>query len=190
MIEKTDRPPKIQIIKCDTPSFEALVAGQKPFELRKNDRDYRVDDILKEEEWNPNTEWTGRTFEMKVTYALYEGYGIPEGYCLMTVVPLRMHKIEYPCRFQSHGEVFCESPGPCAYKRTDIYPDQTFYMCTKPFVPQLDMVKILNKIKNEFDNMSFISTEHGGTTAILMSDAKRVVSDMIKAVEKKQEDLE
>lgn len=64
-----------------------IVRGKKTFEFRKNDRDpkYEVGDILKLMEWN-GKEYTGRQIACLVTYILEEGFGIPEGYCIMSIV--------------------------------------------------------------------------------------------------------
>lgn len=184
-----DPHPKRHDVKTDTPAFEALVSLQKPFDLRKNDRDYQAGDIINQMEWNQNTGYTGRTFEMKITWVLYKGYGLPEGYCIMTVVPLRQHKIDYSCRFQSHTEIFCDSPGPCTYKNVDVYPDKTYNRCTKPFVPNLDMVKTLTKIKELFDQRVFVNVNYD-QSVITISDAKQIINEAIKEVERNKEGLE
>jgi hypothetical protein len=76
-------------IKCWSVSFQAMKSGLKTFEYRKNDRNYQVGDILRQEEWNEITsEYTGDTLNQKVTYLLIGGqFGIPENYCIMSVVP-------------------------------------------------------------------------------------------------------
>lgn len=55
--------------------------GLKPWEIRKNDRDYKVGDILKF-----SIIGHGGTYKREITYLL-EGtqYGIEEGYCIMTL---------------------------------------------------------------------------------------------------------
>lgn len=46
-------------LKIRTKYFEAVNAGLKLAELRLNDRDYKVSDILKLEEWNILDGYTG-----------------------------------------------------------------------------------------------------------------------------------
>lgn len=43
-------------LKCWPKFFEAIRDGSKTFEIRKDDRDYRVGDMLVLREWNPLTE--------------------------------------------------------------------------------------------------------------------------------------
>lgn len=50
--------------------FEAVAKGQKPFEIRKNDRDFKLDDVLLLREIEPghNETYTGRMKAVRVTY--------------------------------------------------------------------------------------------------------------------------
>jgi hypothetical protein len=51
--------------------FQKILDGDKTFELRLADWDCKEGDVLLLREWNPKTkEYTGRTLEKKVTYAL------------------------------------------------------------------------------------------------------------------------
>lgn len=62
--------------------------GLKNFEYRKNDRDYRVGDILRLREWSPITMvYTGAEILRRVTMVL-EGFGLPEGHCIMSMKPI------------------------------------------------------------------------------------------------------
>lgn len=64
--------------------FEAVSSGLKDFEIRKNDRDYKVGDILVLKEWNKGM-FTGKEVTRKVKY-IYCGkgtYGIFELYCIL-----------------------------------------------------------------------------------------------------------
>ena len=49
--------------------FDAVRSGEKTFELRRNDRDFRVGDYLALNEWDGES-YTGRTELVKVTYML------------------------------------------------------------------------------------------------------------------------
>ena len=66
--------------------FEAVVDGRKRFELRVDDRPFRVDDTLLLQEWDPTTaEYTGRNCAVRVLYILASGFGLPEGYVCMSI---------------------------------------------------------------------------------------------------------
>lgn len=81
---------QVHDLKCWTASFQALRDLIKKFELRKNDRNYLVGDILLMREWNPDTKYTGRFDYYRVTWILYSGFGLPEGFCIMSVNPVEI----------------------------------------------------------------------------------------------------
>lgn len=64
--------------------FDAIVSGKKTFEVRFNDRDYQVDDILLLQEW-VDGQYTGRSLEAKVTYLLDNPRYCKEGYVIMSI---------------------------------------------------------------------------------------------------------
>ena len=59
----------IHALKIYPEYFEAVRIGEKRFELRDNDRDFRVGDYLALNEWD-NKQYTGRTELVKVIYML------------------------------------------------------------------------------------------------------------------------
>ena len=72
--------------------FKEILTGNKRFELRKNDRDYEVGDILILEEWCPSRDgYTGNTIKCVVTYILKDGdipidFGINiKNSCIMSI---------------------------------------------------------------------------------------------------------
>jgi hypothetical protein len=69
-------------VKCRAMFFEDAAAGIKSFELRINDRDYRVGDILHMTEYKDghNTE---RFIEEEIVYMLEEFAGLKENYCIL-----------------------------------------------------------------------------------------------------------
>lgn len=65
--------------------FELLIAGIKKFELRKNDRDYKVGDLIVFMEWDGD-DYTGRLTQiMRIRYILKDcpEYGLMDGYCIL-----------------------------------------------------------------------------------------------------------
>lgn len=78
---------KIHELKAWPDYFFRVFAGQKKFEVRKNDRDYQIGDILHLREWDPDTnEYTGKEMKVEVHYVLPGGqFGIQPDYCVMSI---------------------------------------------------------------------------------------------------------
>ena len=65
--------------------FEDVISGKKKFEIRKNDRKYRVGDILILKEWD-NIEYSGREARAEVIYLINDKFvGIQPGYVVMGI---------------------------------------------------------------------------------------------------------
>jgi hypothetical protein len=86
----------IHELKTDSRVFQATKAGIKRYELRKNDRSYRVGDtlILKETqhcgadmaEFDFPLIYTGEEIQAKVNHILYGPiYGLEAGWCIMNI---------------------------------------------------------------------------------------------------------
>jgi hypothetical protein len=74
----------IHEIKCWPEYFQPLWIGTKEFEVRRNDRDYRVGESLRIMEFNPNTQtFTGREFVRRIAYMIQGVCGLPEDICVM-----------------------------------------------------------------------------------------------------------
>lgn len=74
-------------LKTWKPYFMEIFMGKKKFEVRKNDRDFKVGDnlILKEYD-NDKKEYTGREMSTYINYILDGGqFGIEEGYVVMSI---------------------------------------------------------------------------------------------------------
>lgn len=69
--------------------FAAVVAGAKLYEVRKNDRDYGVGDVLNLREWEPTSAvYTGRSLAVVVRYMTHGGeWGLAGDLCIMGIVP-------------------------------------------------------------------------------------------------------
>ena len=73
-------------LKCWPNEFNAVLRGQKKFEFRKNDRDFRAGEYLLLREWEPTEDkYSGLELRVYITYILTEGFGLPEGYCIMSI---------------------------------------------------------------------------------------------------------
>jgi hypothetical protein len=77
---------KVHELKCWPPYLREIQGGEKTFEFRKNDRGFQVGDLLLLKEWIPETnEYTGTECFVKVTYGLFQGFGLPDGYCILQI---------------------------------------------------------------------------------------------------------
>lgn len=63
--------------------MDEVMAGNKTFELRKNDRDFQIGDTFVLREWE-NGAYTGRYFIQSIVYILKDcpEYGLADGYCI------------------------------------------------------------------------------------------------------------
>lgn len=75
---------KIHEIKIAHEYYDDVAAGRKRFELRKNDRNYKVNDSLKMTEYKAG-EPTGRVLNAVIVYMLEDYTGLEEGYCILGI---------------------------------------------------------------------------------------------------------
>lgn len=64
--------------------YIAIASGRKTFEVRFNDRDYQVDDVLHLQEW-VDGKYTGREMPVQVSYLLDDPCYCKEGYVIMAI---------------------------------------------------------------------------------------------------------
>lgn len=78
---------KTHELKTIPPYFEAVQRGIKRFELRRNDRDFRVGDVLFLREYLPATQqYTGRDCCREIDYILdAENMGLVPGYVVLGI---------------------------------------------------------------------------------------------------------
>lgn len=63
--------------------WPALVSGEKSFELRKNDRDFKVGDTLLLREVDEDLVYTGQELRKRVTFIVHGGFGLVFGHICM-----------------------------------------------------------------------------------------------------------
>ncbi|MEY8346445.1 ASCH/PUA domain-containing protein [Niallia circulans] len=71
-------------LKIQPEYFESVSKGIKSFEIRKNDRNYKVGDVLLLQEYIPSeAKFTGRVLDRKITYIT--DYAQQKGYVVMGI---------------------------------------------------------------------------------------------------------
>lgn len=74
---------RIHNLKIEDKYYIDILQHDKTWEIRYNDRDYKVGDLIRfwDKEHNPCP------YLFKITYILYEGerFGLKEGYCIMSI---------------------------------------------------------------------------------------------------------
>lgn len=73
--------------------YKAVESGEKLFEIRKNDRNFQLHDILLLREYDQIREaFTGRSIKVRVTYILKGTPFLPPGYVCMSIKKCRQKK--------------------------------------------------------------------------------------------------
>ena len=89
----------VHFLKIWPPYFQDVVSGIKTFEVRYNDRPYKVGDILWLQEYNPEKkEYTGNFVIAKVTYLLDEPAFVKDGFVILGI-----KKEEAAIHFSNYG---------------------------------------------------------------------------------------
>lgn len=84
-IKERNRIMKIHELKISPKYFEDVCFGIKSFEIRKDDRDYKVGDLITLREYE-NGQYTGREIQkIPIRYILRHAneYGLMDGYCIL-----------------------------------------------------------------------------------------------------------
>lgn len=77
--------PENHEIKTFPHFFQDIISGDKTFEIRINDRDYKINDVLKLREYD-RVAYTGRETTVLITY-IFEGgsFGLDRDYCILGI---------------------------------------------------------------------------------------------------------
>ncbi len=79
----------IHCLKTWPDLFKDIVSGIKTFDIRRNDRGFKVGDVLVMQEYSPETmEYTKEMASFKVTYIIQGVWGLPEDVCVMSINPI------------------------------------------------------------------------------------------------------
>ncbi|MFT9055121.1 MAG: DUF3850 domain-containing protein [Ethanoligenens sp.] len=80
-------------LKCAQGYFRAVKAGVKPFEVRFDDRGFKVGDTLVLQEWS-GKHYTGEEYAVKVGYILRAPEYCKQGYCIMGIAPEKSGSVQ------------------------------------------------------------------------------------------------
>lgn len=79
--------PNMHCLKILPDYFWDVVTGAKTFEIRYNDRGYKIGDLLQLEEYDPETKrYTNRYIVVEVTYMLESNEYMQDNYVCMSIV--------------------------------------------------------------------------------------------------------
>lgn len=86
--------------------FEAIIKGEKLFEIRKNDRFFQVGDLLALNEFDvKNVLYTGRSCIVYIDYILNNEEFCKKGYIAMSIKPCLIVKQDRPfCRKKMYAD--------------------------------------------------------------------------------------
>lgn len=77
---------KVHYLKTIPKYFREAARGNKPFEVRKNDRYFKVGDVVQLEEWLPEEKkYTGRSVCGVITYVLSERKYCKKGFVILGI---------------------------------------------------------------------------------------------------------
>lgn len=82
--------------KCLPEYYQAVRKQTKTFEIRKDDSDYEVGDILELQEWD-GQKYTGHKIAREITYILRNcpEYGLSDGFCILAIQPIGWNETYY-----------------------------------------------------------------------------------------------
>jgi len=75
----------VHVLKISPNYFKDVKSGVKSFEIRKNDRNYQVGDILILQEYSPEFGYTTRQLLRYVTYLFDNSEYVKEGYVILGI---------------------------------------------------------------------------------------------------------
>lgn len=75
----------IHYLKTVQPYFERCWSGEKPFEVRKNDRDFQAGDEVYLQEYDEKTNsYSGKEIQATIMYVLADYHAIQKGYVVFS----------------------------------------------------------------------------------------------------------
>lgn len=102
MTTEANRSSKQQVheLKCAREFFDAVESGEKPFEIRIDDRPFKVGDTLHLREVDLLLHYTGRETHKRITFCL-RGWGITHNHVGLGLAPMQPDETE--CKETDRG---------------------------------------------------------------------------------------
>lgn len=100
---------KVHELKLAQMFFTDVASGKKRFELRKNDRGFKVGDGLRLKEYT-NGQETGKYIDADVVYMLENWTGLKDDYCILGIEVLRVAETDTQIEEQTSIEDFIAAP--------------------------------------------------------------------------------
>lgn len=108
--------------------FKAVLDGSKKFEIRKNDRNFKIGDKIILKEWDPKIEdYTGRSLSKWISFIVSDGnFGIEKDYCVMSVKSFKKCVIkggegDSKCEFWDQSNTNCANREKCVFQKKEIF---------------------------------------------------------------------
>jgi len=90
--------------------FNAVLSGEKTFEVRKNDRRFNKGDLLAMNEYDAKNQfYTGRSCLVYIDYILDNDDYCKSGYVVMSIKPCVVHKVGRPVNANKIAENYSVS---------------------------------------------------------------------------------
>jgi len=76
---------KVHHLKTIEPYFSDIRSRKKTFEIRKNDRNFQLEDALILKEYDPETDTYSGKFEVRYVIYILEGMGLSPGFVALGI---------------------------------------------------------------------------------------------------------
>jgi ASC-1-like (ASCH) protein len=81
-------------LKTINPYYHDVLSGKKTFEVRRNDREYSIGDIIVLQEYDADTgKYSGRELSAWITYILDDERYVREGYIIIGIEVLEVRYV-------------------------------------------------------------------------------------------------
>ena len=94
----------VHSLKTEKVHFINVIEGRKTFEVRKNDKEYRVGDLIALNEWDKDKQrYTGNSCICYIDFILNDDNYCKEGYVILNIKPCVVHRYGRPYNPHTEG---------------------------------------------------------------------------------------